>query len=231
MVNVGGSNGAGIVGIDAADGAVLWTATDDDASYSAPVVADSGRARNRGCFSPARGSSRSTREPARPSLASPGARAPAPRSTPPRHSSSTAASSCRPATAPAPRCSTWARPRFGRSGPRTRPLTNHYATSVYAAGYLYGYHGRQEYSPAFRAVEAATGEPAWSEERFGGQHRDTRPEAQLLILREARRAHSRRGHPGGISAAGPLPDPRRHRTRLPGPGRRNALRPPTNASL
>ena len=62
-------------------------------------------------------------------------------------------------------------------------LTNHYATSVYASGYLYGYHGRQEYSPALRAVEAETGTVAWSEESFGGGTLILAGD-RLLILRE-----------------------------------------------
>jgi outer membrane protein assembly factor BamB len=45
-------------------------------------------------------------------------------------------------------------------------LTNHYATSVHHDGYLYGFHGRQEFGPSFRAVELRTGRVAWSEERF-----------------------------------------------------------------
>ncbi len=45
-------------------------------------------------------------------------------------------------------------------------LSNHYATSVYHDGYLYGYHGRQEYNPSFRAVELRTGEVQWNESRF-----------------------------------------------------------------
>jgi outer membrane protein assembly factor BamB len=45
-------------------------------------------------------------------------------------------------------------------------LSNHYATSVYHDGYLYGYHGRQEFGPSFRAVEMKTGKVRWSEDRF-----------------------------------------------------------------
>jgi len=45
-------------------------------------------------------------------------------------------------------------------------LSNHYATSVYYDGYLYGYHGRQEFGPSFRAVEMKTGKVRWSEDRF-----------------------------------------------------------------
>ena len=46
-------------------------------------------------------------------------------------------------------------------------LSNHYATSVHRAGYLYGYHGRQEYGPSLRAVALATGDVAWEAGRFG----------------------------------------------------------------
>jgi hypothetical protein len=31
---------------------------------------------------------------------------------------------------------------------------------------LYGYHGRQEFGPSFRAVELKTGKVRWSEDRF-----------------------------------------------------------------
>ena len=36
-------------------------------------------------------------------------------------------------------------------------LSNHYATSVHHDGHLYGFHGRQEFGPSFRAVELRTG--------------------------------------------------------------------------
>jgi len=37
---------------------------------------------------------------------------------------------------------------------------------VYYDGHLYGFHGRQEFGQAFRAVEFRTGKVKWSEERF-----------------------------------------------------------------
>jgi outer membrane protein assembly factor BamB len=46
-------------------------------------------------------------------------------------------------------------------------LSNHYATSVYADGVLYGFHGRQEFGQSFRAVDLATGRVRWSTDRFG----------------------------------------------------------------
>ena len=47
-------------------------------------------------------------------------------------------------------------------------LTNHYATSVYRDGVLYGFHGRQEFGPSLRAVDFHTGNVRWSEEQFRG---------------------------------------------------------------
>ena len=45
-------------------------------------------------------------------------------------------------------------------------LSNHYATSVYHDGHLYGFHGRQEFGPSFRAVELRTGKVRWSQDNF-----------------------------------------------------------------
>ena len=45
-------------------------------------------------------------------------------------------------------------------------LSNHYSTSVHHQGFLYGYHGRQEFGPSLRAVELRTGKVRWSQEQF-----------------------------------------------------------------
>ncbi|MBI3874797.1 MAG: PQQ-like beta-propeller repeat protein [Verrucomicrobia bacterium] len=42
LVNVGGTDGAGVVAFDTATGKVRWRATDDEASYSSPVAATFG---------------------------------------------------------------------------------------------------------------------------------------------------------------------------------------------
>ena len=62
-------------------------------------------------------------------------------------------------------------------------LSNHYATSVYRDGYMYGYHGRQEFGQSLRAIELKTGQGAV----------------------ERRRLRRRHGHAGGRSA---VADPR-----------------------
>jgi outer membrane protein assembly factor BamB len=62
-------------------------------------------------------------------------------------------------------------------------LSNHYATSVYHDGQLYGYHGRQEFGPVFRAVSFQTGKVLWSTDRFGAGS-VTLAGNRLLIIRE-----------------------------------------------
>jgi len=63
-------------------------------------------------------------------------------------------------------------------------LSNHYATSVYYDGYLYGYHGRQEYGPSLRAVAFETGRVAWDTGRFGAGS-VTLAGDLLVIMRES----------------------------------------------
>jgi hypothetical protein len=64
-------------------------------------------------------------------------------------------------------------------------LSNHYATSVYLNGYLYGYHGRQDAPPpqSLRAVELRTGKVAWSQDQFRAGS-ITLAGDRLLIVRE-----------------------------------------------
>src|SRR5258706_3971999 len=86
-------------------------------------------------------------------------------------------------------------------------LSNHYATSVYKDGFLYGYHGRQEEGPSLRCVEFKTGKVRWD---VGGFHAGTITLAgdHLLILRESGELILAAASPAGykpISKAKPLP--------------------------
>ena len=63
-------------------------------------------------------------------------------------------------------------------------MTNHYATAVIRDGVLYGYHGRQEYGPSLRAVDLATGQVRWTEDRFGAGSLILAG-GRLVILRES----------------------------------------------
>ncbi|RPI51381.1 MAG: alcohol dehydrogenase [Acidobacteria bacterium] len=63
-------------------------------------------------------------------------------------------------------------------------LSNHYATSVHHEGQLYGFHGRQEFGPMFRAVHLQSGKVSWSTDRFGAGT-VTLAGNRLLIVRES----------------------------------------------
>ena len=62
-------------------------------------------------------------------------------------------------------------------------LSNHYATSVHHEGRLFGFHGRQEFGPVFRAVDFQTGKVLWSTGRFGAGT-VTLAGNRLVIVRE-----------------------------------------------
>jgi len=63
-------------------------------------------------------------------------------------------------------------------------LSNHYATSVFHEGTLYGFHGRQEFGPIFRAVDLQSGRVLWSTPRFGAGS-VTLAGNRLVIVRES----------------------------------------------
>ena len=100
-------------------------------------------------------------------------------------------------------------------------MSNHYATSVVHNGVLYGFHGRQEFNPSFRAVDLDSGKVRWSVDRF---HAGTVTLAgdSLLILKETGELLLARGVarsvPAGRAGADPAADgarASRDRRRLP----------------
>ena len=164
LANVGGPD-AGIVAFDAATGDVLWSVPGDEASYSSPVGATFGGARHAVFFTrnallgldPANGRTRFERAWRARIRASVNA------ATPLVVGDRIFVSAQYGTGAGV----------FAVEGGRLRELwtsddamSNHYATSVHHDGYLYGYHGRQEYGPSFRAVGLETGDVAWSEDGF-----------------------------------------------------------------
>jgi outer membrane protein assembly factor BamB len=164
LANIGGP-GAGIVAFDAKTGKVLWTATSDQASYSSAAGATIAGRRfalfltRAGLLGldPATGSIEFQR-PWRARMAS----------------------SVNAATPLVIGDVIFVSAQYGpgagvlRLQGRTltelwasdEVLSNHYATSVHFDGHLYGYHGRQEFNPSFRAVDLRTGTVRWSEDRF-----------------------------------------------------------------
>ena len=63
-------------------------------------------------------------------------------------------------------------------------LSSHYATSVHHDGVLYGFHGRQEYGPSLRAVDLLSGEVYWSVDAFGAGSVTVAGD-RLVVMRES----------------------------------------------
>jgi len=181
LANVGGKN-AGIVAFDAKTGKVLWTATDDEASYSSAVGAAIG-GRRYAIFLTRNGLVGV--DPVTGALQFQ------------RRWRARLAASVNVATPLVVGDLIFISAEYGPGAAALRVegsklidlwasdeiLSNHYATSVYHDGYLYGFHGRQEYSPSFRAVELRTGKVRWSQDRFRGGSVSLVGD-RLLILRE-----------------------------------------------
>ena len=185
LVNVGGTTGdkdAGIVAFSADTGAVLWTATNHEASYSSPVGATLEGKRRVLFFTrqglvgldPIEGSVLFQKSWRSRSQASVNA------ATPLVVGDLVFISATYETGAALLRVQN---DRLSEVWSSDDVMSNHYATSVYRDGYLYGFHGRQEFNPSFRAVALTTGKVQWSVDRF---HAGTVTLAgdKLLILRE-----------------------------------------------
>ncbi|PWT80470.1 MAG: alcohol dehydrogenase [Blastocatellia bacterium] len=185
IANVGGVDGdkpAGIVAFAADTGAVLWTATNHEASYSSPVGATFGGKRVAVFFTrqglvgldPATGTVLFQRMWRSRTSASVNA------ATPLVIGDIIFISATYETGAAALKLQGNDLKELWSSD---ESLSNHYATSVYYNGYLFGYHGRQEFNPSFRAIELNTGTVKWSVDRFRAGT-VTLAGDKLLILRE-----------------------------------------------
>ncbi len=181
LANIGGQE-AGIVAFDAQTGVVLWTATNDEAGYSSPVGATFDGRRHAVFFTrnglvgldPTTGSVRFQRRWRSRLGASVNAASPLIIDDLIFLSATYGTGAATLRVNGTQLTELWSSDEV---------MSNHYATSVYHEGYLYGYHGRQEYSPSFRAVELRTGAVQWSEDRFRAGTVTLAGE-RLLILRE-----------------------------------------------
>jgi outer membrane protein assembly factor BamB len=182
IANVGGENAAGIVAFNAETGAVLWTATNHEASYSSPVSAMFDGKRSVVFFTrqglvaldPATGAVRFQKSWRSRSQSSVNA------ATPLVVGDLIFVSATYETGAALLRVKDNALSEVWSSD---EAMSNHYATSVVRDGVLYGFHGRQEFNPSFRAVDLQTGKVRWSEDKF---HAGTVTLAgdTLVILRE-----------------------------------------------
>jgi hypothetical protein len=181
LVHVG-APGAGIVAFDAKTGAVLWKATNDEASYSSPTVATIDGARHAFFFTrgglvdldPSNGQVRF--------------------SMPWRSRSSASVNAATPLVVGnqvfvSASYGTGATllevtgSQFKKIWSNDDSMSNHYSTCVNRDGYLYGFHGRQEEGQALRCVEWRTGKVMWSMENYGAGT-VTLAADRLLVLRE-----------------------------------------------
>jgi outer membrane protein assembly factor BamB len=181
LMNVGGQD-AGIVAFDAANGAVAWKATSDEASYSSPTVATIGGARhaffltrtNVVDLDPANGKIRFTLPFRSRFSASVNAATPLVIGNQVYVSASYGTG----ATLLEVNGS-----QFRKVWASDDAISNHYSTCVYRDGYLYGFHGRQEEGQTLRSIELKTGKVMWSIENYGAGTVSLAGD-RLLILRE-----------------------------------------------
>jgi hypothetical protein len=76
-------------------------------------------------------------------------------------------------------------------------LSNHYATSVLKDGYLYGFHGRQEFGQSLRSIELKTGKVMWNMDGFGAGTVALAGD-RLLVVRESGEAIVAPATPAGF---------------------------------
>ena len=182
LMNIGGPNGAGVGAFDAATGKVLWTATNDEAGYSAPIVATIAGVRHALFWTraglvdadPATGKVRFQFPWRSRSHASVNAAAPVVVGNLVFLSASYGTGATLLQIDGTSAKQLWA---------SDDALSNHYATSVYRDGYMYGYHGRQEFGQSLRAIELKTGKVQWNVDGFGAGT-VTLAGDRLLLIRE-----------------------------------------------
>jgi len=165
VVNIGGRD-AGIVAIDAETGETVWTATDHEASYAPPLLAEIGGLRRLLFFTrvglvdldPVDGTVRSVFQWRARGLASVNAATPVQIGERLFLSAAYRTGATLLEATPDGFEPVWASDEV---------LSNHYVTSIYHEGTLYGMHGRQPVNPSLRAVDPETGEVLWAKRRFG----------------------------------------------------------------
>lgn len=165
LLNVGGKQ-AGIVAFDKNTGRVVWSATDDEASYSSPVVAQIGGLRRalfltRAGFvdlDPESGRVRHQMPWRSRSMASVNAASPVVTGDIVFLSASYGTGAV---------ALEFKNGSYRKLWSNDDSLSNHYATSVVSGTFLYGFHGRQEEGQQLRCVEIRTGKVRWSRNGFG----------------------------------------------------------------
>jgi len=181
LMNIGGA-GAGLAAFDAATGKTLWTVPNQEASYSSPMVATIQGSRHALFFTrsglvdvdPATGKVRFDLPWHARMKASVNAATPIVVDDLVFVSSSYGTGAILLQAGAA---------GFKKIWSSDDALTNHYSTSVYRDGVLYGFHGRQEEGQSLRAIDFKTGKVRWDVDGFGAGT-VTLAGDKLVIVRE-----------------------------------------------
>jgi outer membrane protein assembly factor BamB len=160
IMNIGGRDGAGTVALDIRTGKLKWKATSDEASYSSPVLYQAGDRDVALVFSRSGLFGLAVADGAviwkhfwRARMqASVNAAAPVIVDDTVFLSASYGTGATLLKLKPGGVETLWA---------SDDSISNHYSTSVYRAGFLYGFHGRQEEGQALRCIDAKTGKMRW----------------------------------------------------------------------
>ena len=162
LVNIGGNNGAGIIGLDTSSGKLHWQATDETASYASPILSTI-RAQSHALFftrkglvslNPASGKIHFS-HPWQPSI-------------------NASVNACTPI---AVGNLIFVSTSYGKGAAvlaieetktkilwtGDKSMSCHYSSCVTLDGYLYGFHGRQEAGADLRCIELKTGRVLWSQ--------------------------------------------------------------------
>ena len=193
-VNVGGPNGAGLVAFDAATGNVRWTATNDDAGYSSPIARNLDGVKSVLCLTraglvaadPTTGKSRFQ--------------------FPFRARNNNSVNAAVPIVVDGNLVFLSASYGAGAALLRVTgnqvtqvwasddSLSSHYASSVYKDGYVFGFHGRQEYGQSLRCIDLKTGKVQWDMDGYGAGTVSLLGD-MLLVVRESGEAVIARATP------------------------------------
>ncbi len=185
IVNIGGENGAGIVAFDLATGKVKWKSTAHEASYSSPAIATINGQRLAFVFHRAGLAALNPADGkvlfdypwrARENASVNGA-------TPLILANRVFISASYDTGASLLELNGSDKPKVIWSNDES--MSNQYATSVHAKGYLYGLHGRHDFpgGTELRCIELATGKVRWSKPSLSGSN-VLLAGNQLLILTE-----------------------------------------------
>ena len=163
LLNVGGTDGSGVVAFDTGTGETVWKASDDSASYSTPIVATVNGERLAIFYTgdgllvlePETGKVR-YRYPFRSRI-----RESAIAASPVLVDDVVFLSATYQIGAVALRLTPTGLEEVWKD---EKALQTHWATSIYHEGYLYGMHGRHEGQARFRCVDFKTGEVMWTAE-------------------------------------------------------------------